>query len=270
MIDLSQEIRVLNTTAELIESSVNHMVCTFFKNEVDIVTEVKPKNLIEKKYFFILFLEIISPVNSEMIPGKEQGDSLLTIVRRICENPILSSDADNTERLAIRSQEFIDWLAHEISYKLYSANLGRDINVKISRNDILYLVGNRCKHTLVRSNRIMSKLAKKYQESGVDTEHDEKALILEDIDNWFFDDFCDYHFTKLCELCSNLYHSIIEYVRPEFNKRLVQKDGIMYSYKMPSSLTCSDQKSEFYELFNRVRNVWVPVIQTLDVLIKRY
>jgi hypothetical protein len=269
MIDLSQEIRVLNTTAELIESSVNHMVCTFLKNEADIVTEVKPKNLIEKKYFYILFLEIISPVNREMIPGKEQGDTLLTIVRRICENPILSNEAD-TKRLAVRSQEFIDWLALEISYKLYSANLGKDVNVMISRNDILYLVGNRCKHTLVRSNRIMSKLAQKYHESGVDTENGAKALILEDIDNWFFDDFCGYHFTKLCELCSNLYHSIIEYVRPEFDKRLVQKDEIMYSYKMPPSLTCFDQKSEFYELFNRVRNVWVPVIQTLDILTKRY
>ena len=51
MIELSQEIRVLNTTAELIESSVNHMVYSFYKNEIDIdiVTEVKPKDLIERR-----------------------------------------------------------------------------------------------------------------------------------------------------------------------------------------------------------------------------
>jgi hypothetical protein len=111
MIDLAQEIRVLNTTVELIESSVNNLVCTFVKNEFDIVTEVKPKNLIEKKYFFILLLEIISPVNSKMIPGKkEPRDNLLTILKRICENPILSGDTDNTKQLSARCQEFIDWV----------------------------------------------------------------------------------------------------------------------------------------------------------------
>ena len=55
MIDLSQEIRVLNTTADLIENSVNKLVCTFFTNEFDVVIEVKPNDTIEKKYFLFYF-----------------------------------------------------------------------------------------------------------------------------------------------------------------------------------------------------------------------
>ena len=113
MIDLSQEIRVLNTTAELIENSVNNLICTFFTNEFNIVIEVKPNDIIEKKYFFILLLEIISPVNREMIPGKKQNDNLLTILNRICKNPILRNDSANSKLLASKCTDFIDWLDHK-------------------------------------------------------------------------------------------------------------------------------------------------------------
>ena len=63
MIELSQEIRVLNTTAELIESSVNHMVYSFYKNEIDIdiVTEVKPKDLIRFRNPRPLGLRLVEP-----------------------------------------------------------------------------------------------------------------------------------------------------------------------------------------------------------------
>ena len=183
MIDLSQEIRVLNTTAELIENSVNRLLCSFYPNESNVVIEVKPKDIIEKRYFFILLLEIISPVNSEMIRGKKKNDNLLTILSRICENPILSDVKDNTKLLSSSCQDFIDWLWHDILYTIYSSKLDKDVNLMISRNDILYLVGNRSKHTLVRSNRIIKKLAKKYAESGVETENGADTLILEDIDN---------------------------------------------------------------------------------------
>lgn len=148
MIDLPQEIRILNVAAELIESMVNHLLCAFNKNDGGLVTEVKPKNLIGQKYFFVLLLEIFCEINKDLIPGKKGKEGVLEIIRRISEGPNLSNNTANVLRLKSRSQEFLDWLDHEFTYKLDSANLGKNVCVKISRKDVLYLVGNRCKHSL--------------------------------------------------------------------------------------------------------------------------
>lgn len=270
LIDLAQEVRVLNATTEIVESAVNHLICCFYKNDDDVVTEVKPKNVIEKKYFYVLLLELFSTVNRGLIPGKNDRDNLLTLIQRIAEEPQLSTHIDNVKRLSKRAQQFIEWINHEFEYDIYSADIGKQIRVRITRNEALYLVGNRCKHALTRSNEITRRLVQAYRDSGTQIAKEEETLVLEDIDNWFFDDFCGYHFTKICELCSNLYHAIVEYVRPEYELRANRKDGVIHSYTVPSNLTRSDHVSEFYELFNKVSNPWVPIIQTGPYLISRY
>jgi hypothetical protein len=270
LLDLPQEIRILNATTDLVASSVNHLLCCFYKDDHDIVVEVKPKDLIEKKYFYILLLEMIAGVNQQLVPAKYDGDNLLTLIQRIAGSPNLSSAPDNVERLSNRSRQFLDWLSYEFSYNLYSANIGKEICVRLSRKDALYLVGNRCKHSLTRSNAITQKLVRTYRASGVSVADDEEMLLLQDIDNWLFDDFCGYHFTRICEFCSNLYHAIIEYVRPEFISRATRKNGAIQSYDVPRALTGSDQVCDFHELLNRVAKPWIPVIQTPSYLTLRY
>ena len=78
--DLKQEIRALNASAELIENYVNYSVCCFPKDRTKIATTVLPQDRIAKKYFFILLLEVIAGINVEMIPGKRNGDSLLDLL----------------------------------------------------------------------------------------------------------------------------------------------------------------------------------------------
>lgn len=271
MIDLPQEVRVLNTTAELVESMVNHLICCFNESGRGPVTEVRPKDVIQEKYFFVLLLEMFTPVSAELVPKRGHGECLLTIIRQISDRAQLCSvNAASVKRLGRCSQEFLDWLSHEFTRTLYSQDLGKTVHLTISRRDALYLVGTRCKHTLVRSDRIIRKLVQKYRNSGVAIAEDEEALVLDDIDTWFLEDFGNYHFTKLCELCSNLYHAIIEYVRPEYETRSRIEGGIARLRDVPAALTRSDHISEFYELFNRVRNPWVPFIRTGRHLTLRY
>jgi hypothetical protein len=249
---------------------VNYVVCSFGEDRGGIVTGVLPKGTIEKNYFFILLLELFSPVNAEMLPGKDKGDNLLTLLRRVSQKPCLNTVQNDTDRLNRRVSEFLSWLDHEFDYSIYSQEIGKNVTVTISRREALYLVGNRCKHTLVRSNAVLNKLVKKYRAAGISVLADEEALVLADIDNWFFDDFCGYHFTKLCELCSNLYHSIIEYVRPVYVKALRLNEGVPAGYDVPSQLSRSDLKSEYYCLMNKVSNPWIPFIETPEVLTLRY
>jgi hypothetical protein len=269
MNEISQEVRILNCVTELIEDSVNYLVCTFGENENGFVTGVLPKDIIEKRYFFILLLEMFSPVNPEMITGINGKANLLMLLQKVSQRPCLNTSQNDTERINRRATEFLTWLDQEFDYSIYSQEIGKNIFVNISRRDILYLVGNRCKHTLVRSNTVLKRLVKKYREAGIDLLVGEEALVIKDIDTWFLDDFCEYHFTRLCELSSNLYHSIIEYVRPVYKKNLRFKDNMPVGYEVPSGLSRSDYISEFYSLMNKVSNPWIPIIKTPEVLTLR-
>ncbi len=270
MNNLSREVRILNCVAELVESSVSRVTCSFGEENEGIVSGVLPKGVIEKYYFFILFLELFSSVNSEMVPGKEKNDNLLALLKKVSEKPHLNAVKGDADQLNRRVSEFLDWLDCEFDYRIYSQEIEKHVTLTIFRREALYLVGNRCKHTLVRSNAVLKKLVKKYEEAGINLLKGEEALVLADIDNWFLEDFCGYHFTKLCELESNLYHSIIEYVRPKYVRALKLKDGMPAGYEIPAELERSDAISEYYSLMNRVSSSWIPFIKTPEILTRRY
>lgn len=268
--NLQQEIRALNAAADLIENIVNYAVCSLPEDKKEVAKTVLPKDHIAKKYFFILLLELIAGVNKEMIPSKEDGDSLIDILNKIALAPQLNIDTKLTDSLNKSTSAFNAWLDTEFQYDIYSANIAKEITITLSRRDALYLIGNRCKHTLTRSNVILKKLVNIYKRSGVDVDPASEILLLEDIDTWLLDDFGGYHFTKLCELCSNLYYSIYAYIGNEVTTRIRRKGDIMYSFIVPDALAREDEVFEFYELLNRFRSPWIPRILTWDALLEKY
>ena len=272
-IDLSQEVRILNVTTELLESAVNGAICQFYTNDNAVVSEVQPRDQIAQKYFYVLLLELFhtNNISTRFVPAASKEDSLLTLIRRVTDNPLLSGRTQNVTRLSERSQQFLDWLNCEFSHELYSAKVGKVLPIKMRRADALYLIGNRCKHALTRSNSITRKLVQAYRSSGTVISEDEEVLVLEDIDSWFLANFGGYHFTKICELCSNLYHAIIEYVRPEHVSRGKRgPDGVVRSYDPPSSLTGSAHRVEFHDLLQKVGTPRLPIIETTSYLTLRY
>lgn len=267
---MQQEIRILNSSVELITSYVNYAICCFPEDRTKLVTSVLPKDSTAKKYFFILLLEVLAGVNKEIVPGKTDGDSLLSLLHKISISPQLDNKSGSTEALKKSVEEFEAWLDYEFEYEIYSENIGKELKIKLSRKDAIYLIGNRCKNSLLRSNVILKKLVKIYKQSGAELDPGTEILILADIDNWLFDDFGGYHFTKLCELSIKVYYGIVQYVRPIYIKSLVKTDEIRYSYKMPDELTEEESKFEYYELLNQTRSPFLPAIETWEHLEGRY
>lgn len=268
--NIQQEIRILNTSLQLITNYVNYAVCCFPEDRTEIVRTVLPKDSTAKKYFFILLLEIIAGVNKELIPVREGGDSLLNLLGKIADFPMLESNTNYTKALKKSVDDFEGWLKQEFEYDIYSANIGKALKIKFTRKDVLYLIGNRCKHSLVRSNYILKKITNIYNQSGASLDLGTEVLVLEDIDTWLFDDFGGYHFTKLCELSAKVYYGIVQYVRPIYEKVLVREDEIRYSYKIPWEVTELESKFEFYELLNQTRSPFLPLIETSEHLVGRY
>ncbi|MEX1014077.1 MAG: hypothetical protein WDZ80_02870, partial [Candidatus Paceibacterota bacterium] len=217
-----------------------------------------------------LLLELISGVHKEIIPEKDGGDSLLDLLHKISKSPNLGNNLDVASELKKATFEFNEWLNHEFEYEIYSQNIAKELRIKLTRKDTLYLIGNRCKHVLTRSNSLLKKLLKIYEKSGAEIEPDEKILILEDIDNWLLDDFGGYHFTKLCELSINVYYGIVQYLQPIYERSYIQENEYRYSYKLPEELNKEDGKFEFYELLNSIRLPFLPKIKTSKHIQKKY
>jgi hypothetical protein len=268
--DIQQEIRILNSSVDLITNYVNYTICCFPEDRTEIVSTVLPKDDTAKKYFYILLLEVIAGVNKEIVPVKNDGDNLLALLKRISISPGLDTNSTRTEPLRKSVENFESWLAHEFECEIYSASISKSLTINIIRKDALYLIGNRCKHSLLRSNSILKKLLRIYKNSGINIDPGSEALILEDIDNWLFDDFGGYHFTKLCELSSLVYDGIVQYVHPVYDKCLVKEEDTRYSYRIPVEVTEEESKFEYYELLNRVRSPFLPVIETGEYLEGRY
>jgi len=268
--DIQQEIRILNSSIDLITNYVNFSICCFPEDRTELVNTVLPKDDTAKKYFYILLLEVIAGVNKEIVPSKNDGDNLLTLLKRISTTPKLDNESARIEPLTRAVENFESWLAHEFEYEIYSASISKELVIDLTRKDALYLIGNRCKHSLLRSNAILNKLLRIYRNSGADIDPGTETLILEDIDNWLFDDFGGYHFTKLCELSSLVYYGIVQYVRPVYDKYLVKEGDVRYSYKIPEGVVEEESKFEYYELLNRVRSPFLPAIETWGHLEGRY
>lgn len=268
--NIQQEIRVLNSSVELITNYVNYAICCFPEDRTELVKTVLPNDSTAKKYFFILLLEVIAGVNKEIIPAKSDGDNLLRLLHKISLSPLLDTASECTTALKKSIEEFETWLNHEFEYDIYSANIGKELKIKLTRKDAVYLIGNRCKHSLPRSNAILKKIMKIYNQSGANLDPGTEILALEDIDNWLFDDFGGYHFTKLCELSTKVYYGIVQYIRPIYERSLVQEDEIMYSYIIPPEVTEEESKFEYYELLNKTRSPFLPRIETWEHLEGRY
>lgn len=267
---LEDEVRVLNVSVDLIASYVNYATCCLPEDRTTTATSILPSSSSAKRYFYILLLEMISSVHDGAISAKNPGDTLLSLIVRISEDPKLDPESMHISALGRAAKQFQNWLDYEFEEPVYSANIDREFRLRMRRGEALYLIGNRCKHTLIRSNTLIKRLLGAYGNSGVEISPDDGVLVLEDIDYWLYEDFGGYHFTKLCELSASVYHEIVNYVEPVQKRALVRKDHNRYSYALPSEVDGIAAQFEFYELLNRASRPFLPKIATSHHLEGRY
>lgn len=266
-----REICILKSAIDLIRGYVNRSVC--FIPDIDPITQIRPNDAtIGMRYFYVLVLELISYIRSKELRIKKK--SLLMLLKDVSRDPQLKSDRPNTDRLRKSTDAFIQWLQFEFEHRAWEMD-SVDIEkpIKMSRHDALYLIGNRCKHILPRSDAILRKLRKIYRENEIDGKHGTDDMLLQQIDVWLIDDFDSYHFTKVCELSADVYYGIVEYV--ESLPRDVQKHSCgFHFYQCPSYLGYDDETKRVYiELLNSnsVSSPFIPKnIKTCESLQKKY
>lgn len=233
------------------------------------VTEVKPKDYLEKRLFSIILLEMISPLDNSLFKGKQK--TALEYLIEIGQSPKIGGKR-GSKRIEKVASSFLQWLEKEFDYD-FDSTVGKRVHVKFTRKDVLYFCGNQNKHFGFKLGAVVRRITDIYSKSGISISGIESLKLLEDVQTWLYDDVFAYHFTKIFEYIAELNNAIEGYLAPVYRKRFKDIDGTLYRYSMPRKIKSEFGKSQYYELLNKVRsghNRQQVKVKTLDWLEKRY
>lgn len=270
MNDEEKEILILNSVLDAVSDLMSASLITAYKDTQGFITEVKPKDFLEKRLFSIILLEMISPLDNSLFKGKRK--TALEYLIEIGQSPILGGKRGG-KHIAKVASSFHQWLDTEFDYE-FDSTVGKRVRVKFTRKEVIYFCGNQNKHFGFRLGAVVRKMTDIYTKSGITISSGIEPLkLLEDVQTWLYDDVFAYHFTKICEYAGAVNSAIMEYLEPIYHKRYKSIDGIVYRYVIPRKIKSEFGKSLYYELLNKVRsgqNRQLLKFKTLDSLQERY
>jgi hypothetical protein len=261
MNDSELEAIVLSTCLDIIEDLLSRSIVTFYPDPNGVISEVKPHNSLEKRLFSILLVDLITPLDNRVI-GKPVP-STIEYLKLIGQSPLLGNRT-NGKRILSTAVAFDRWLKKEFTYRIDSA-LGKKFKLTVSRRDMIRCCGNKKKHSVLKLGIIANQLKAIYEKHGQTLAANEHLAILDDIENWFYDDALSYHFTTICEHLNNIYSSIIRYIEPIYKKRFIMLDDVRYKYSMPVGMQDAFAQYHYYSLLNRIwhrKNETLVIIKT--------
>ena len=260
---------VLSTCLDIIEDLLSNEIVTYYKDINGIITETKPRDYLQKRLFSIIILELTTGIDNSII-GRS-NISPIEYLKFIGQEPLLGNRTKGKKILS-RAISFDKWLKKEFNYRIYSS-MGKHVRFNMSREDMLYYCGNRKKHSILGLGRAAKKLKAIYENRGILVSGNEYINILNDIENWLYDDVFSYHFTKICELLNNIYNAIIEYSIPIYKKSFIKLDNLKYKYDIPTEIQDNLARDHYYNLLNRIwhkKNLSIINIKTDKWLTLRY
>lgn len=269
MNDEEKEILILNSVLDATSDLMSTSLITTYTNAQGDVTEVKPKDFLEKRLFSIILLEMISPLDTSLFKGKQK--TALEYLIEIGQTPKIGGKRDGKLIDKVASN-FLRWLDKEFDYD-FDSTVGKRIQVKFKRKEVIYFCGNQNKHFGFRLGAVVKKMTDIYSKSGISISGIESLKLLDDVQTWLYDDVFAYHFTKICEYVVEVNNAIVRYLAPVYRKRFKSIDGTSYRYIMLRKIKSEYGKSQYYELLNKVRSRHHSPqikIMTLEDLEKRY
>lgn len=270
MNDEEKEILILNSVLDAASDLMSALLITAYKNAQGFVTEVKPKDYLEKRLFSIILLEMISPLDNTLFKGKQK--TALEYLIEIGQSPMLGGKRGG-KRIAKVASNFLQWLDKEFNYE-FDSTVGKRVHVKFTRKEVIYFCGNQNKHFGFRLGAVVRKMTDIYTKSGISVSSGIEPLkLLEDVQTWLYDDVFAYHFTKICEYIAAVDAAIMEYLAPVYRKRFKNIGGTFYRYVLPRKIKSEFSKNQYYELLNKFRNknaIEQMKFKTQDWLEKKY
>lgn len=248
MTTIEEEVILLKAVKELIDTMVSRELLDMF--ESDLGWEVKFRTHIRMKFFVAVLVDFLSCTDKKASIKKT---SYVGGLRAICAKPSFASD-NSVTLLDDATKSLAHWLETGIEHEAWFPSLNKKPQLSLRRIDFLKMCGNISKHNFLRLVTVAEELRDHLDAAGVTVTTNEALVALAD----FYDQFesiLRYHVSTIAELLNNLRWGIFHYLRPEFERSIVWKNGDppIYGFTYPSGVNARLAKECYWELMNEVR-----------------
>ena len=232
-----------------LDSMVNHALLKLVGGHG--AREVRFETSTHQQLFNILLLDFLEKVDVTLTG--EQG-SCLDVLDGACRTASFHENG-SVELLAKPVNDLRTWLNAEITVGTWLPSIHQQLDLKIQRQESIYICGNISKHNLARLTGAAKRLDEILRRHGVTVGYVKALHVLNDFYARFHEDIFEYHSTVITELLNNIRWGIHDYLSPEYLGAKVQDAGdpIRYSYRYPDSVSDDFAKSCYWDLMNMVQ-----------------
>ncbi|EMS7725952.1 hypothetical protein V9N50_001856 [Vibrio cholerae] len=247
---INTEIVLLKAIYEHIDEMVNNSMFTIQgKHPAQMVMF---KTSIHRRLFYILLVDFLSATDEKGPLGKR---IFLRGLADICDKPNFSVNGSHCY-LKARVQDFINWLNETKETYIWMPSIDREVDLKITRIEMIKMAGDISKHNYLRSIGVARKLKEILEKSGVEIDDESALYALDDFYERFNDDVLIYLSSHVCEFLNDIRLGIYEYLKPEFMRSYIfnGEDSIpIYDYLIPDSLSEKYSRVCYWAVMNNIR-----------------
>lgn len=252
-LSIDQEVIILCSVYEQIRSIVSPHLIDFSESQNEPLHSFKSQS--HQQLFFILLVDFLAKTDDQGPLGIKID--LLDGLRAISSEPKLPQGGP-TETLQRSVDEFIEWLHRQRNFKMWMGNLGREVCVRMTLRQVIWLYGNQAKHSGLRTGQVAKTLKKIMVDTGLEITDEELQSALTDFYGWADEHFMPFYQNQMFEFLSNIHAGIHLYAMPEFKAsfhRLNDYDQIdlRYSYQVPPKIQTTSGRGNYWDLMNLMR-----------------
>ncbi|MCL4479102.1 MAG: hypothetical protein M1381_08420 [Deltaproteobacteria bacterium] len=246
--EVEKEVILLKAIQELIDSMVNYEILDLAGNDPHSnIMFISPTH---QKLFNIIFVDFLS-CPDEKITGRQQ--SYLSAIKKICDKPSFNENNSINDLKSVVG-EFTSWLEREVKVPVWLPSIEKEFILSIKRFDVLKICGNISKHNFTRLSGIVEKLTMIFQSNKLcNIDFEDTLLSLNVFYDRFHTDILNYHSSTIAEFLNNIRWGIYEYLKPEFSRSAILKDGKPPKYTFPKGINNKFPQNAYWELMNEVR-----------------
>jgi hypothetical protein len=264
--EIEKEIIVLKAVSEIIDSIINYEILEISGN---LDANIRFHSSTHAKFFNLVMVDLLSKTDEK---GFLKSRPYLSYLGAITQRPHF--DVNNSVgNLSNETKNFRSWLRTNLVREIWLPSIGIEIEIKLSRFELIKIGGNICRHNFLRAFGIAKEVQKIMERNGKKISLDQSIMVLHDINEWFHNDIFQYHSSTIAEFLNNIRWGIYSYIYPEYVRSSYQEglDPVVTKFSFPNGVESEFGKQCYWGLMVDIRRKpYVKQFQVTEWLKKRY
>jgi len=255
MEEIEKEIIILKASCDLIDAIVNNNMLSLHVQNTGLA-ETHFQSEEKFKLSCIYLRDFLSKPDRNFI---KKPESYLGELKLINNNKKSTLNSNESIPLTKALLSFSSWLKESIVVeKVWLPSVSIETNIRVSRFDILNLVGDYQKHNFSRFGRGIPLINDLLKKSGYEISTDQTVLIFDELILNFLTPVVLYQSCSIVNFLNNIRWEIFHYLEPVYLKSykpLEDKDGIndRYEYLIPEKVKSELMIGLYWDLMNNMR-----------------